>query len=222
MRAWQPIDLYCERVQIGLFGEPLNLVTNICFIIAAVLLLRRQFLNKSPWTHKLLSLTALIVGLGSALFHSFAVYWAQLADVIPIGFFLCYFIFLFFWQVEQKSLAVSLGVVLGFLGSIALCFSFLQFQFLGNSQNYIPVLFVLVYLALTRTDTRIRNFFLAAASMFLAALTFRAVDIRVCSIIPFGSHFLWHVFNSGVIYVAIRGLEEQYWQNFRSKTSPFN
>ena len=209
MNPWQPIDLYCERVQFGFFGEPLNLVTNLCFIIAAGFLLQQQIRDGAPFSRKLLSITAMIVGLGSALFHSFAVYWAQLADVIPIGFFLCYFILLFFWQAEKLSFFLSLCVVLAFIGSIGLFFRFFNFEFLGGSQSYVPVLFVLGYIALTRKNHAVRNYFGAASGMFFLALVFRAVDIRVCSLIPFGSHFLWHVFNSGVIYTAIRGFEEQ-------------
>ena len=34
--AWTtPIDAYCERVAQGLFGEPLNALSNLAFFVAA-------------------------------------------------------------------------------------------------------------------------------------------------------------------------------------------
>ena len=34
------IDIYCERIEPGLWAEPLNAITNLAFIIAAFLLIR--------------------------------------------------------------------------------------------------------------------------------------------------------------------------------------
>lgn len=33
------VDLYCERLAPGLFGEPLNLLSNLAFLVASGLLL---------------------------------------------------------------------------------------------------------------------------------------------------------------------------------------
>src|SRR3546814_4103286 len=83
------IDLYCERVGPGLWAEPLNLVTNLAFILAGVLLvvaLRRAepAVRRDPAIIGL-AVLVLVVGIGSGLFHSFATRWAALADVIPIA-----------------------------------------------------------------------------------------------------------------------------------------
>src|SRR3546814_8100939 len=78
------IDLYCERVGPGLWAEPLNLVTNLAFILAGVLLvvaLRRAepAVRRDPAIIGL-AVLVLVVGIGSGLFHSFATRWAALAD----------------------------------------------------------------------------------------------------------------------------------------------
>src|SRR3546814_7159311 len=89
------IDLYCERVGPGLWSEPLNLVTNLAFILAGVLLvvaLRRAgpAVRRDPAIIGL-AVLVLVVGIGSGLFHSFATRWAALADVIPIALFILFY-----------------------------------------------------------------------------------------------------------------------------------
>ena len=37
-------------------------------------------------------------------------------------------------------------------------------------------------------------------SLAIIALTFRTVDLSVCSYIPMGTHFLWHLLNALVLY----------------------
>src|SRR3546814_2691097 len=92
------IDLYCERVGPGLWAEPLNLVTNLAFILAGVLLvvaLRRAepAVRRDPAIIGL-AVLVLVVGIGSGLFHSFATRWAALAAVIPIALFILFYLYL--------------------------------------------------------------------------------------------------------------------------------
>jgi len=37
----------------------------------------------------------------------------------------------------------------------------------------------------------------------VVAFIFRTADLSVCGLIPFGTHFLWHIFLSGAAYLAI-------------------
>ena len=47
---------------------------------------------------------------------------------------------------------------------------------------------------------------LASAGLFVLSLTFRSIDMAVCEAFPLGVHFMWHVLNAGVLYLALRGL----------------
>ncbi|MEM1417662.1 MAG: hypothetical protein AAGH15_22380 [Myxococcota bacterium] len=86
----EPIDAYCERLGPGLLAEPLNLFSNLAFILAGLLVLRqaRRALDPLPASLRALGAMAIAVGVGSALFHSVATRWAALADVPPIAVFL--------------------------------------------------------------------------------------------------------------------------------------
>ena len=79
------IDIYCERLEPGLWAEPLNAVSNAAFIIAAIfafLLARKE--NELNWRSGLLIALIFAMGVGSTLFHTFATVWAMLTDVLPI------------------------------------------------------------------------------------------------------------------------------------------
>jgi hypothetical protein len=40
----------------------------------------------------------------------------------------------------------------------------------------------------------------------LTALAFRTIELDVCAYIPFGTHFLWHIFNSGGAFMGVIAL----------------
>jgi hypothetical protein len=78
-----PIDLYCERVSPSFWAEPVNAVSNLAFLIAAIAafdLWRRA--GKSD--RAILALVAV----GSFAFHTLATRGAMWLDVIPIGLFI--------------------------------------------------------------------------------------------------------------------------------------
>src|SRR3546814_346293 len=92
------IDIYCERLGPGLWAEPLNALTNLAFIVAGIVLvaaLRRAEpgVRRDPAMLGLV-LLLFVIGIGSGLFHSFAVAWAALADVIPVALFILLYMYL--------------------------------------------------------------------------------------------------------------------------------
>ena len=42
--------------------------------------------------------------------------------------------------------------------------------------------------------------------VFAVSLTFRTIDEPLCSQIAFGTHFLWHILNSLVLFLLLRVL----------------
>ena len=82
------IDLYCERTGPEFWNEPVNAVSNVAFLVAAIISWqisqRRQ--QGDVW-EKLIIVLAGAIGIGSYLFHTFAKSWAELADIIPIWSF---------------------------------------------------------------------------------------------------------------------------------------
>ncbi|MFN3595394.1 MAG: ceramidase domain-containing protein, partial [Thiobacillaceae bacterium] len=109
------IDLYCERTASGLWAEPLNTLTNLAFVLAAVLLARaygwsyRGRLGQG-WDLALLIALIAAIGVGSGLWHLTARRWAMWLDVLPILVFISVFLLV--------SLRRALG--LGWAATLAL------------------------------------------------------------------------------------------------------
>lgn len=59
------IDIYCERIEPGLWAEPLNAITNLAFIIAAFLLIR-MILRSDPAIRRFAAAPAWVCALGVA------------------------------------------------------------------------------------------------------------------------------------------------------------
>ena len=79
---------YCERIDGSFWAEPLNAVTNVAFLVAALAgfwLWRRQG-GRDAVTLVLIGLV-FAIGIGSFLFHTIPNRWTLLADVVPIQFF---------------------------------------------------------------------------------------------------------------------------------------
>src|SRR5262245_6566510 len=86
----EQIFLYCERGHNPAFwAEPLNALTNAAFIIAAALA-TVDFLRQPRGTVGIAEagLIAIVIVIGSFLFHTFATRWAQVADWGPIIVFM--------------------------------------------------------------------------------------------------------------------------------------
>lgn len=198
------VDNYCERTAIGFWNEPLNAITNISFLIAAGMLYRlyRAKGQKDRDMESLIVCIAL-VGLGSFAFHTYANYFAMMADVFPIIVFVCYYLWLAFRRLLGLRKPGALGGVSGFL-LIAGLFSNLPPQYSVNgSVSYFPCLAALVGIGgyLHHFKHPAYRLMLTATACFIVSLTLRSIDQAVCSYIPIGTHFLWHILNGIVLYL---------------------
>lgn len=215
---FEPIRNYCERTGPDFWAEPVNAATNGAFLVAALLAARRA--AEAPADRPCLALAALtgIVGIGSFLFHTLAVRWSMLADVIPIALF----IYGYFWLAMRRFLGLGMGAAIGvtaaFLGlsfGLTPALDALAGRSLADLSNgsidYLPAILALAGVAAAlllgpapmraRREAGLR--LLAVAGLFLASLTARTIDRGVCASAPLGTHWLWHLLNAGVLYALI-------------------
>ena len=198
---------YCERVGMGLWAEPINVLTNAAFLAAAVVAWRLAR-RAGPLEATSVALIALMAGVGggSVLFHTFATPWARVLDELPILAFEALFLWAYLRGVGVAGTIPTALAVAGLLiGSL-----------IGRtvphgvewSLPYVPALLALTGLAVYHRRTR-REGSLAlsgAAGVFALSLLFRTIDGAVCASVPIGTHFLWHVLNALVLYLAFRAL----------------
>lgn len=200
-----PVDNYCERLGPGLWAEPLNALTNLAFLVAAWSIWRlaskRGVLTARVW---ILIFLVATVGIGSALFHTFADTLTLWADIIPILIFQLVFLWLYMRELMEIRRSYAAGALALFLAA-ALGGEFVP-EVLNGSLTYLPALLVLVILGIYhyRCDMVERALMLIAAGVFLLSLTFRTMDSGICAYVPFGTHFLWHVLNATLLYLVSR------------------
>lgn len=188
------IDGYCERLDPSFWSEPINAVTNLAFLIAAVWVWPR-----TVGLGRVLAAILFAIGVGSFLFHTFATPWVALTDVVPIVLYVLVYIFAANRDYWGLSPWAALGVtVLFFPYAAATGWAFGQVPGLGGSAAYAPVA-LLIYLygiALWRREPRVARGLVIGASILVLSLTARTIDEPLCAAIPFGTHFVWHILNA--------------------------
>ncbi|WP_290055685.1 hypothetical protein [Amycolatopsis solani] len=188
------VDGYCERVGPGLWGEPLNGLSNLAFLVAAVLVWR---LAKGDRTGRVLAALIGVVFVASSVFHLLATRWAAVADSGAILVFMLVYAVVFArrywsrrwgWVAAPGFLALTAGIAL--LGG-------------GLYLSALVGLGVFAAVLAFQRDTRWTHFAVAGA-VFALSLSLRTLDRDVCDYVPAGTHFLWHLLNGVVLYLVSR------------------
>lgn len=192
----QQFDSYCERTDLTLWSEPVNAVTNAAFIIVALWMWRRSVGITGA---RVLCAILLLIGVGSALFHTYASAWASLADTAPIGVFILVYLFL----VNRVFIDLPVwGAVFGtlmFAPFAAIMVPLLNLvPFLRTSGFYwtVPILLVIYGLSLRESVPDTAHGLLVGAAILSVSITIRSLDEILCAAWPLGTHFLWHVLNA--------------------------
>ncbi len=192
----EQVDGYCERVDLSFWSEPVNAVTNLAFLLAAVIMWRR---TAGVVPARVLCVILFAIGIGSALFHTTATLWASLADTAPIGIFILVYLFL----VNRDVLRLPLwGAVLGtlmFIPYAALILPVLdQIPFIQISNFYwtVPILLAVYGFGLRRTQPETARGFFVGAALLTVSICLRSLDEILCPGWPIGTHFAWHLLNA--------------------------
>ncbi|MBI4405907.1 MAG: ceramidase domain-containing protein [Deltaproteobacteria bacterium] len=188
----------------GLLNEPVNLFSNIAFILAALLLFRKR--ARHPNVSPLVALVPwliLTVGVGSTLFHSFAMFWSILADTIPIG--VC--VLWMFGLLIRKAFQLQLWAILLAYTLLLIATLFFVVTVDGHSVNfsqpYFAAVIAIVVIAILSQIQKIqgRHRLVLAGLAFVLALIARMGDAAICPHLAVGSHFAWHIFSACGFYL---------------------
>ena len=205
------INIYCERNGPEIWAEPLNALTNLAFIIAAVLLYvrgNRQGTLNAP-SYVLLALI-FAIGVGSGLFHIFATRTTMLADVLPILIFQITFLIVYSRTVMRTSPINIVFLLAGYM-ILTVFFGSLSRDLFNGTLQYAPAfMYVLgfgLYHAITEQPSRYS--LITAAALFFVSMIFRSIDQQICSYIPIGTHFVWHILNAVVLYLCTSAILDQ-------------
>jgi hypothetical protein len=205
--------IYCETGHPWLFmAEPVNTVTNIFILLAAAMALRevRRARIGFPPGIAVLLLLLFATSIGSLFWHAFRTRMALAFDALPGLLFL--FVFsglwmgaLFGWLRALLGLSAMIAATLGavwlwrLLGGAA-----------GSPFQFAPGFVVIAATGLGMAAATGRKFGASEARLGLAvmlcaiaAAVCRSIDLLVCSVIPIGTHFLWHILLSAAAYMGV-------------------
>ncbi|MCJ2018183.1 MULTISPECIES: ceramidase domain-containing protein [unclassified Methylobacterium] len=217
MDWFEPVRAYCERTGGEFWAEPVNALSNAAFLIAAAAGARRAARTAPPDRAGLaLSGLVAIVGIGSFLFHTLAVFWSMLADVIPIALFIYAYLALALLRYLRVPPIAVAGMTAAF-ALIGLSLTPVLNSLTGRdvavmsngSIDYLPALLALFGMAaatIGRPEERITGTGRRLAGigvLFLVSLTARTLDRSACTFLPIGTHALWHLLNAAVLYALV-------------------
>ncbi len=220
-----PIDLYCERTYPEFWAEPLNALSNIAFFIAGFSGLYTAIkFKKNDSAVVTLCVLAILIGIGSFLFHTFANLWSSFADIIPIWSFVALYIVTVIIKLTGKSFlkvggtavtvtAIIIGIV-WIMSSGSATQTEPSSDIFNGSTQYLPALIAIWYFAITSWNKKLElhNWVVASAITFTLSSIFRTIDLHFCNLFHFGIHFLWHICNGIMITFLLQGLIRMQWK----------
>ena len=189
---------YCERTTLEAFGEPINTLSNIAFILCGLMLIfiKKMKLNPLPYA-------VIFIGISSFLFHYIPTKLFSILDIFSIILFVIIYNILLTRNILKYSMSYS--ILSSFLLLLITYFiGILLFKtIVGSSSFYLGLLlYMLLILFLIRKIENLK-YFLLAIILFALSIFFRSIDTFLCNYIFFGTHFIWHIINSLVLYYLI-------------------
>lgn len=182
----------------NLIVEPWNAFSSLVIAAPAVYFLWK--IRKEPMNYGFL-LAAIpflfLNGIGSTLFHGFrSSRFFLLMDFMP-ALILTLMITVYFWGKVLPKWWMSLAVVTPVIFMRFGIFNFLPGQAgINTSYTISGIAFLLpVFLILRKYQFQKSMNIIVGALCFILAIYFRQVDQDFTHIVPFGTHFLWHIFS---------------------------
>jgi ceramidase len=238
---------YCERgTNAALLAEPINAVSNVGFLLAALiglqLVMWRPPEERSPDLF-LLPVLVLFIGLGSLAFHLYADQGTALADVLPISVFMLVYLGFALNRFLGVPPGFTVLLVIGFAAIMAMTGQVRCWDggigipgpgihtaklCLNGSIFYLPALIALIIVGLVAEERRHRAapYLLWAAAIFAVSITLRSLDVALCDQVliegrKVGTHFAWHILNALTLFLLLRASLEGVPRSLpESKTAP--
>ena len=197
------VDGYCERLGPGLWAEPVNALTNLAFLLGAILAWHAAR-EAGGW-----ALAALlgVIGVASGLFHTTATIAAGAFDSLSILAFALLYLWLavrdFLEFQGRQHWAVFGGLVLFMVVSVAVVAS--RIPLLGENIVYIAIWALILGwgLGLRSMGMQAGRGLLLASAVLAVSILMRMLDGVACGHLPIGTHSLWHLLNAWTLWWMI-------------------
>lgn len=213
---------YCEHFQLFGIAQPLNVLSNLVFLLVACLVIRPY--NTVSWTPFVLQIK------GNKQFRGLVQQTFWLLFVIMVSSFI--------WHGTEKpgTLWLDIGAIFAFLVwylwyvlkqyplkllhrvFLIMIFVVIDLILTDTLDNHIPlksgafVLPALVFIAMPQLfafGEKLRKIQLSGL-LLLVAIVFRVVDLKFCEVTGIGTHWLWHLLTGVSLYYPLKSLLKAY------------
>ena len=197
---------YCEtRLCVpGTFpAEPINAATSfVPVVLGALALLFLSRRTDQGYVAYGLAALLLLTGLGSIAWHSFRTDLALILDALPGVLYAIVLVFFWFYYLGGRFFgAIPIGLVAAIIVVLGPeSPDEARIVVAGQVLTLAAGLLIATWLCKPQAF----KLALATAVCALVAVTFRTLDLNVCEIIPFGTHFFWHIFLGIAGYTGVR------------------
>jgi len=196
---------YCENTLFAGYFEPINFLSNFAIIFSGLLIWRYIHQQKiEDRFSKVFALLVILTGIGSMTWHFTQTLPTLLLDILPVMIIAISSFAIIYYRLTKSRMIATVIVMGGFL--LIPIAQYIATELFGlPGSNGPPIIGIIsgilffvtiVYYKAKQTCARL----LLPIAFFVVAILFRQVDLLVCDIIPFGTHFLWHCFNSLAAY----------------------
>lgn len=211
--------IYTETNPGQLIVEPWNAISSLMIVIPAIIWLFRSWGQFKDYSFLFYIIPLMVLGgTGSTLFHAFrASPFFLFMDVMPTAI-LTLSLSIYFWiKVLKKWWYVFIVILISLAFRLLLFGKVPQHTAINISYAFTGIVTGLPLLILLfKTRFYKFNYVILTISFFVVALIFRELDAWSISLLPMGTHFLWHVFTGlGAYYIlaylySFRNLELQH------------
>jgi hypothetical protein len=207
-----PDRCFCERIRLGVIRQPINTWSNLGFIFAGVMALAAAVhdfaLTRHPypanpmrahWLYPIIyGAAAILIGIGSMVYHSSLVFFGQVVDVIAMYLLTS---FMVFYNVSRlRRVKGGAFLLIYVLANVALGYASIRWPVLRRYIFVVLLLAVLVSEIAVRRKGRSRgnvSYFAGALAGLILACVSWILDITRMICLPdswLQVHALWHVF----------------------------
>ncbi len=206
-----PLDIYCERIDAGLWSEPVNALTNLLIVAAGLYGLAQVRARNTGVFAEVLCWWVVAIGAGSFLFHTFAVRLTMWADIIPIASFTAAMALFALRRFAGLSWPRTISYFVIYFVAMSIVTYMLPssvHEATNRTTIYLPALGGFVFCGVVALAHRGPGgwYALACAAILVAGFYFRAIDQDVCEAFPLGTHFMWHVLIAVMLAVNLVGV----------------
>ncbi len=186
------------------------MLSNLAFLYVAVAIYRyystnEDVMRRSIWDIKIMTFLIFIIGVNSIVFHIYPTQLTELIDTVPIVMFIMiYFVSVIFriGKCTKFQAGVCLVAFVGFSHMLVSQFPRAMNDSIGYLSSMIALIVIAVYLHIRARPSS--QYFMLASLIGVVSLFCRVIDKEVCSVWPFGTHFLWHLCNASLLYILMK------------------